>query len=394
MKKSKEWGKITGYAVLFAVLSILIVSTSAEVAQANLEAGREVDITTLDKSLNTPREVLSASPQGEEVDIVLVIDRSGSMGDYWKGEMKLTSAKEAAEALINVLPSTHRLAVVSFATDATLDISLTTDFEEVKTTIDGLSAYGYTNVGAAFENALGEIEAHSDSSALRNIIFLTDGYITEGMSESEVMAGPVQEAVNEGIVVYTIGFGDPADLRENFLRNIAETTGGKYYYAEAGFDLQNSFIITGEEASGLDIKATFEGEIAQGETKTAGSVDVVSGTEKMRVILNWPGSDLDLTLITPGGEEINSTSQNVVYSGSDSKPEYYDISSPTSGNWDIKVYGKSITATNENYYVIVSETVGEAGLDLTLILVIVGIVVTVVVVAVVCVLVLRKGSKH
>ena len=285
-------------------------------------------------------------------DVVLVIDVSGSMGDAWQGEIKLNSAKKSAKALVDVMLPGDRIAVVTFQSSARTELSLTSDFSMVKKVIDNLRAGGNTNIGEALMKALSELETHGRSNAMKTIIFFTDGHITTGMREKDVLAGPVKEAADKKIIIYTVGYGDPNYLREEFLRKMAEATGGKYYYATEAYQLQNVFIEAAQMAGGWKIEATFTGSVKQGEMVTAGTFDVVPGTKSFRVVLNWPGSNLDLKIFDPTGMELDLAAPNVIYSG-DVKPEYVIISDPLPGTWSIKVYGKMISL-EERYYIWVS----------------------------------------
>ncbi|RSN76248.1 GH25 family lysozyme [Candidatus Methanodesulfokora washburnensis] len=307
-------------------------------ADLNLFNGDE---TELRKFIITP---------AKNFDIVLVIDRSGSMGDIWQGEMKIDSAKKSAEALINVILPGNRIALITFATDAHVDVHLTSNFDAVKNAISKAWPGGYTNIGEALKEALNELE--TGIGVMKAIVFFTDGHITTGMKEEDVLEGPVKEAIDKKIKIYTIGYGDPSYLREEFLRKMAESTGGKYYYASDSFKLENIFIESGLRTTGWKIESTFTGSVKEGEIVKAGTFNVAFGTDSIRVVLNWKGSNLDLKIYDPLGKEINFTAPNVIYSG-DVKPEYVIIKNPLAGPWTVKVYGK-IVPQKEEYYVWIS----------------------------------------
>ncbi len=354
-------GKLIGYIAVIALLSVFFAFMFSGVASASTDSE-------------------------SNADIVLVIDKSGSMRAHWKGEQKFFSAKKASKALIDVLPSTNRVSIVSFSEYAQIDLGLTSEFENAKTTVDELHTVKPTNIYDGLDNALTVLKNQGTASS-QNILLLTDGHISlrrpedNWKNENAVMDDLVPEAVSEDITIYTVGFGQlwpEGKLEENFLKDVANATGGEYYYSERGFDLQNDFITVGEQSSGFKIKDNFKGEISQGENVIVGSTNVGSGTEKTRIILNWPGSNLDLTLIDPQGNEVNPDSDDITYSGSDSRPEYYSITDPKSGEWEIKVHGKSVDGSEEDYFVNVSEKSGSGGLD-NLTLIIVGVVAVIIV---------------
>jgi len=222
-----------------------------------------------------------------------------------------------------------------------------------------MQARGATNIGDALSKSLSELKARGRSNTAKAIVFLTDGHITTGMNEEQVLSGPVQEAIDKKIPIYAIGYGDPSYLREDFLRKMATNTGGKYYYATEAFQLQNTFIRSALEGGGWRVLGTFGGKIRQGETKSVGTFDVQKYVKRLRIILNWPGSNLDLKLVNPRGMEIDRTAPSVDWSG-DTKPEYAIITNPDYGTWTAKVYGKDVgsSSTGETSYFVVAATSG------------------------------------
>jgi len=280
-------------------------------------------------------------------DIVLVMDASGSMDDEWQGETKLSSAKNGAnEYCLGQMQQGTTLAVVTFAGTAHTLVTLTSDFSAVKVAIEDLGAGGNTDIGDALTEALFELGAHSEDSAAKAIVLFTDGHITTGMSEDEVMAGPVKDVIDRQIVIHTIGYGDPSYLHSEFLREMAESTGGKYYDATEVFQLQNAFIEAGQRAEAWDIEATFVGRVKHQETVIAGTFDLASRVGSLKVTLNWPGSNLDLHIIDPRGREVDYQASRVTCSG-DIKPEYVVIEKPCCGIWTIKVHGMAVSSETE-----------------------------------------------
>lgn len=149
---------------------------------------------------------LSASPDvvSNPVDIVLVLDRSGSMEGVPLANMKL-GAKAFVEIIAQATGGTDtieggsRIAVVSFADLATLDQALTVSVDELDTAIDALDAGGFTNHADAFAQAI--LAFSATSSNRRVLIMFTDGETTIGGDPD-----PVAEAAKAaGIVNYMIG---------------------------------------------------------------------------------------------------------------------------------------------------------------------------------------------
>jgi len=120
-------------------------------------------------------------------DIVLVIDRSGSMTGT-----KLAGAKTAAKAFVDAMagkPST-RIAVVSFAsayggaTTVTTNQNFTTNSTDLKNAIDSLVAIGGTNTQAGIRRAATLLAG--SSADLKNMVLLSDGEPTQSYEVDNV----------------------------------------------------------------------------------------------------------------------------------------------------------------------------------------------------------------
>ena len=119
-------------------------------------------------------------------DVIVVFDRSGSMGDSMSGQTRLQRAKNAVNTMANTLLSANsgvRMALVSFSTDAELTQGFTSNYTTFSGKVNGLSANGGTN----WEKAL-EIANHLDvrSDAATFIVFVTDGDPTFRISRGDV----------------------------------------------------------------------------------------------------------------------------------------------------------------------------------------------------------------
>ena len=178
-------------------------------------------------------------------DIVLIIDRSGSMGQA----NKLVQAKNAAKNFIDVVAgqeSTTRVSLVSFSTTSKLDAGLSTDYNKVKSEIDGLKADGWTCQECAVKEANKEIKDKGRQGVKKVVVVLADGqanYLVGGRREVEPEVGEkaALDAVKEGFaesntVFFTIGLGTTADSGDGrfyspeYMRAVAELTGGNFYF--------------------------------------------------------------------------------------------------------------------------------------------------------------------
>ncbi len=278
---------------------------------------------------------------------ILVMDVSGSMGATWHGGVKIESAKSAAIQIVNMLQQetqvasrTHRAGLATFTTDAHLDLSLSADYDQARAAIRGLGPRANTNIGAGLSVANQALTQASPSES-KLVILLSDGLTNTGLSPDQILAGPVQEAVAAGTCIYTVGFGDRGQLDEALLERIAAASGcGQYYYATDVSELEKVYIRVRHVSTG-NLLAELSGSVAQGETVQAGTFDVSVGQDELAVSLHWPGSALDLQLIDPQGKTVDqnypganiATYTNLVYAL---------IQQPTSGTWQVGVFGRQV----------------------------------------------------
>ena len=268
-------------------------------------------------------------------DLVLVLDRSGSMSGA-----DIQGAKNAAIAVVDMLMPHDRVAVVSFASTATTNVQLTSNFEDAKTEIQKISAGGMTSFGAGLKLAVDELKARGSEDHASAIIFMSDGHHNTSPAPDPY----VEECKNLGIPIYTLGFGSyPGAVDEARLKWMAEETGGQYLFAPTIYEMENVFLMFTLEATGWPLVGEFIGTVAEDETVEAGTFDVEPGTDSVRVTLNWPGSDLDLVIERPDGSEVDlGTGPDNIYSGDEAKPEWAILLDPPAGTWTVKVYGRVV----------------------------------------------------
>ena len=292
------------------------------------------------------------------VDVVLVLDRSGSMEASMGTKTRLQGAMDASIAVVDMLMPHDQVAVVSFDGSATTNVQLTDDFEHAKTVIQSISLGGMTSFGAGLGRAVDELKARGSDDRVPVIIFLSDGHHNQAPAAHAYVA----ECKDLGIPVYTVGLGtNPGQVGEALLKWMADETGARYFFVDDLYDLQNVFLEFTLEATGWPFTAEFTGTVGQGETVVAGHFVVEPGTDHVRITLNWPGSDLDLVVIRPDGSEVGlGEDSDNIYSGAWTKPEWVVLLDPEPGVWTVKVWGKVINPHSQ-YIVWVSTYVAPIG---------------------------------
>jgi len=183
----------------------------------------------------------------EGIDIMLVMDISGSMLAEDLKPNRIEAAKNVAMSFINGRPNDN-IGLVVFSGESFTQCPLTTDHAVLlnlfKDIHNGLIEDG-TAIGLGIANAVSRIK---DSKAIsRVIILLTDGVNNRG-EIAPVTAAEIAQAF--GIRIYTIGVGTRGDayiprqtpfgvqrqvvrdeIDEPALKQIASITGGQYFRA-------------------------------------------------------------------------------------------------------------------------------------------------------------------
>ena len=179
------------------------------------------------------------------IELVEIIDRSSSMADgcpWWAFWCTggITDAKEAAKDFLEYLYFVKdRGAVVSFGDVSTLDQGLTNDKGALITAIEAIDAPYWpieeTAMGDGIDTANQELITNGRPEAEWITILLSDGQSNRGQDPLDA----AQDAADNNITIYTIGLGSNAD--ETTLEQIATMTGGKYYFAPSGDDLDTIY---------------------------------------------------------------------------------------------------------------------------------------------------------
>lgn len=179
-------------------------------------------------------------PPTEGVDIILLMDASGSMQQQDFEPNRFAASQLTARRFVEKRPS-DRIGLVVFAKQAMLQAPLTLDHESLQAYIAsmylGMIEANYTAIG----DALGVAANHLKDSKAKSkiIILLTDGDSNYGSIDPVLAA---KAAATYGIRVYTIGAasapGQTAyssqqdEINEGLLLEIAQTTGGQFYRAQ------------------------------------------------------------------------------------------------------------------------------------------------------------------
>ena len=183
----------------------------------------------------------------EGIDIVLAMDVSTSMLARDFTPDRISAAKDIAIEFISQRPS-DRMGIVVFAGESYTQCPLTTDRATLINLMKEIET-GLIEDGTAIGNGLATAVARMQNSDAKSrvVILLTDGVNNSGEITPQTAA---DIAKTYDIRVYTIGVGAngaapypvmtpwgvqmqnvEVEIDENLLKNIAETTGGRYFRA-------------------------------------------------------------------------------------------------------------------------------------------------------------------
>ena len=195
----------------------------------------------------------------EGVDIMLCLDVSSSMqAEDFKPYNRLYVAKEEIKKFVNKRQN-DRIGLVVFARNSFTQCPLTVDYGVLLRFVDQID-FGVvedgTAIGMAIANAVNRLRDSEAKSKI--IILLTDGDNNAGEIDPITAANL---ATAFGIKIYTIGAGKPGNamfpvqdpifgkryvyqptrINEEDLKKIAEITGGQYFRARSGEELDEIY---------------------------------------------------------------------------------------------------------------------------------------------------------
>ena len=169
------------------------------------------------------------SAESRDVDMVIVLDRSGSM----KGR-KINDARQAILNLLSGLTAKDRFALITYS-DGVQQISglkyVTADHgEQLKSLVTGIRAGGGTNLGDGLQTGINVILAANENGNARKLILISDGLANKGITDPARLSQIAGVAVEKEFAVSTVGVGN--DFNEQLMTAIADRGAGNYYYLE------------------------------------------------------------------------------------------------------------------------------------------------------------------
>ncbi|MEH6511635.1 MAG: VWA domain-containing protein [Maribacter arcticus] len=165
----------------------------------------------------------------EGVDIVFAVDVSKSMLAEDIAPNRIEKAKRLVSEIINQLAS-DRIGIIAYAGQAYPQLPITTDYSAAKMFLQGMNTDMLTSQGTAIYQAI-ELATtfYDDAEQTNRVLFI----ISDGEDHSEGSTlDAVEDAVDEGITIYTIGVGKekgaPIPIKRNgILESLKKDTQGE-----------------------------------------------------------------------------------------------------------------------------------------------------------------------
>lgn len=168
-------------------------------------------------------------------DIVLVLDRSGSMMDYNKYR-DLQNAVRIFLGIMETSPVEERIGLASYSTNSSQDVQMTEDLTELSRAVARMRFDGLTNISGGIDDGRTIINRGRNRDFVeKTMIVLTDGLQNRGRAAHLA----AQDAADEGITIHTITFGRDAD--RTAMDRVATIGRGRYFHASTGSELEAVF---------------------------------------------------------------------------------------------------------------------------------------------------------
>lgn len=159
---------------------------------------------------------------GSGLDLMFVLDASGSMSSVVSGQSLQQWQKDAANALASALPTLQTsVGVVRFTSGAftALNLTPTSNLAPITAAIDGTPASGGTNIGAGIDGAVSEIAANGTSGRSKQMVVFSDGFSSGDPGAAAAVANAA------GITVHSVGLPGSS---VSTMQDIASQGGGSF----------------------------------------------------------------------------------------------------------------------------------------------------------------------
>jgi Mg-chelatase subunit ChlD len=169
-----------------------------------------------------------------ERDVVLVVDRSGSMSGQ-----KFQDLQDAIRVFTDTLATTpvaEHVGLASYSSSASEDAKLTKQLNAISSAMSSMSVGGMTSISGGMQAGAAIMEhGRSEKFVERTMIVMTDGLHNTGPEPS----GIASTLAADNVRIHTVTFGSGAD--QDRMRQIASIGGGKHFHALSAAELADAY---------------------------------------------------------------------------------------------------------------------------------------------------------
>ena len=205
-----------------------IISVSGNLIQNKVLYGSEGAV-NLSLMLHAAEDLANQTQTDRNVDMVIVLDRSGSM----KGK-KINDARQSILNLLSKLSDQDRIALITYSEGVQSDsglLDLTRANQHYLTSyVSGIMAGGGTDLGSGLQRGINTLLARNRNGNNGKLILISDGLANRGITNPFDLGNMAGVAIEKEFSISTVGVG--LDFNEHLMTTIADKGSGTYYFLE------------------------------------------------------------------------------------------------------------------------------------------------------------------
>ncbi len=180
-----------------------------------------------------------AADNRKDATLIFTIDVSGSM----EREDRLELVKKSLRLLVDELRPTDEVGIVIYGSSGRVLLEPTSgeDKDEIKDAIDDLRPGGSTFVADGLRLAYKMAVDNVEPGRITRVIVLSDGVGNVGDTGASSILQQVQEHVDQGVTLTTVGFG-MGNYNDVLMEQLANDGDGSYHYVDELSEARRIFV--------------------------------------------------------------------------------------------------------------------------------------------------------